>query len=158
MIVTIKHKVSIEAKYLDNNIEEHLLNKIKTRVVGKCYIDHGYILNVTKIINIGNNTISSVNSFVVFDVTYEADVLKPEIGDIYSGSVCMIFQHGIFVDVKNKLKVLVPIKSMKTYVFEDDFFVNKKENSKISISSELSIRIIMIKYEKKEFSCIGELV
>jgi DNA-directed RNA polymerase subunit E'/Rpb7 len=147
MIVTIKHKVSIEAKYLDNNIEEHLLNKIKTRVVGKCYIDHGYILNVTKIINIGNNTISSVNSFVVFDVTYEADVLKPEIGDIYSGSVCMIFQHGIFVDVKNKLKVLVPIKSM-----------NKKENSKISISSELSIRIIMIKYEKKEFSCIGELV
>ena len=70
----------------------------------------------------------------------------------------MIFQHGIFVDVKNKLKVLVPIKSMKTYVFEDDFFVNKKENSKISISSQLSIRIIMIKYEKKEFSCIGELV
>jgi hypothetical protein len=70
----------------------------------------------------------------------------------------MIFQHGIFVDVKNKLKVLVPIKSMKTYVFEDDFFINKKENSKISISSELSIRIIMIKYEKKEFSCIGELV
>jgi DNA-directed RNA polymerase subunit E'/Rpb7 len=158
MLLIIKNKVSIEAKYLDKKIEEHLLNKIRTTVVGKCYLEYGYILNVTKIIDIGSNTISSVNSFVVFDVTYEADVLKPEIGDVFSGSVCMIFQHGIFVNVKNKLKVLVPAKSMKTYVFEDDYFFNKKENTKITNSCELSIRITMIKYEKKEFSCIGELV
>ena len=158
MLLIIKNKVSIEAKYLDKKIEEHLLNKIRTTVVGKCYLEYGYILNVTKIIDIGSNTISSVNSFVVFDVTYEADVLKPEIGDVFSGSVCMIFQHGIFVNVKNKLKVLVPVKSMKTYVFEHDYFFNKKENTKITNSCELSIRITMIKYEKKEFSCIGELV
>jgi DNA-directed RNA polymerase subunit E'/Rpb7 len=158
MLLIIKNKVSIEAKYLDKKIEEHLLNKIRTTVVGKCYLEYGYILNVTKIIDIGTNTISSVNSFVVFDVTYEADVLKPKIGDVFSGSVCMIFQHGIFVNVKNKLKVLVPAKSMKTYVFENDYFFNKKENSKITNSCELSISITMIKYEKKEFSCIGELV
>ena len=53
---------------------------------------------------------------------------------------------------------MVPVKSMKTYVFEHDYFFNKKENTKITNSCELSIRITMIKYEKKEFSCIGELV
>jgi DNA-directed RNA polymerase subunit E'/Rpb7 len=158
MIVNIKHKIYIDAKYLDSNIKEHLLNKIKRTEVGQCYIDYGYILDVIKIINIGDNTISSVNSFVVFDVTFEAYVLKPKIGDIFSGSVCMLFQHGIFVDVKNKLKVLIPAESMKTYVYENDCFLNIKENSKIVRSSEISIRINMIKYEKKEFSCIGELV
>ena len=65
----------------------------------------------------------------------------------------MIFHHGIFVDIKGKMKVLIPSASMSSYIY------NPSDNSfgPISKGINVSIEIVMIKYEKKQFSCIGKL-
>ena len=159
MLKSIKQKVSIEAKFLNKNIKDHLLDKLKKTMIGRCSLEHGYFLNVNKLINVGSNTITYSNSLIIFDVVYEAETLKPELGQVITGTVCMVFQHGIFVDIK-KMKVLVPATSMVSYVFKDNSFTTERgtyQHRVITTGLEVCIIINMIKYEQKEFSCIGEL-
>lgn len=157
MITTITQNVTIEAMYLDSDIENHILNKLKRKMEGTCTFEYGYIITVNKIIKIGNNKIGSANSMVVFDITYEANILKPEQGHILSGKVCMVFQHGIFVDIYGKMKVLIPASSMTNYIYQQDqnnfIWLEKIIENDI----EVTIDIVMTKYKKKQFSCIGKL-
>lgn len=154
---TITQKISIESNYLDSDIQTHIFNKLKKNMEGMCTFKDGYIISVKRIISIDSNTIARANSVVIFDVTYERDVLKPVKGQMLSGKVCMVFQHGIFVDIYGKMKILVPAKSMSGYDYKADEnkFFNK--DKVIELGLEICIDIVMTKYEKKEFSCIGKL-
>lgn len=161
MIQQIIQKVIIECKYLDSNIEKHIFQKLKKTMEGICTFNNGYIIEVKKIVELGSNTIGNSNSLVIFNVVYEAEVLKPIEGQVLTGKVCMIFQHGIFVDVITRMKVLIPVTSMEEYNY------NKNDNTfeyttdslvSITLEKELSIEIVMIKYEKKQFSCIGKII
>jgi DNA-directed RNA polymerase subunit E'/Rpb7 len=158
MIQLIKDKVSIDSMYLDSDIKDHILEKLKKNMEGKCTLNNGYIIEVTKLIDIGENSIGCANSFVIFQVTYEAEILKPEKGQYMSGKVCMVFQHGIFVDVCGKMKVLIPSASMDGYKYSSDENSFERYDNIIVNGLELEIEIVMTKYEKKHFSCIGKLL
>ena len=82
MLKHINQKVSIESEYLNSNTENHILDKLKKIMEGKCTLDNGYIIDVKRIINLGDNTIGGANSLVIFDLTYEAEILRPENGQI----------------------------------------------------------------------------
>ena len=157
MLQTIDQRISIESMYLDSNIKEHILNKVKKTMEGKCTFDNGYIINVNKLLKIGDNTIGCANSLVIFNITYEAEVLKPEKGQILHGKVCMVFQHGIFVDVYGKMKVLVPATSMDQYEYQQPENIFTWGKKKIENGVDISVDIVDTKYEKKQFSCIGRL-
>lgn len=157
MIVNIDQKVSIDPKFLDSNISYHLLQKIRS-MEGKCTFDYGYIITVNKIVELGENIIAPANSLVVYNVKYEADTIKPEKGMELRGEICMVFQHGVFVDILKKLKVLIPVASLEGYTFTGDSFVSKEDDENIKVGSEVNIRITIVKYDKKSFSCIGELI
>jgi len=157
MITEITQKVSIDCKYLDSNISHHLLKKIKENMEGKCYLEYGYIITVENIVNIGANIISPANSLVVYDVTYQADTIKPEKGLLLSGEICMIFPQGVFVNILDKMKVLIPVNNLEDYSFDDgDFVCENKEN--LVLDKSVDIEISMVKYEKKNFSCIGKIL
>lgn len=157
MIIHITQKVPIEPQFLDSNIKTHIFNKIKQKMDGVCTLQTGYVLSVNKIIDIGDNIVDRANSLAIFNVTYEADVIKPEKGQIISGDVCMVFQHGIFVNISNKIKILIPSLSMSEYKYNNtDAFIGKSVIIKNGIN--VTISITMIKYENKQFSCIGKLL
>lgn len=157
MKYNINQKIQIEPKFLDKNFKFHLFDKLKKTMIGKCTLDYGYIIKINKIIKIGDNYISPVDSLVIFDVIYEAEVLKPEINQELLGKVCMVFKHGIFVDICGIMKVLIPVSSMKSYTFNKSSF-NHNNGVEISVGTLVKIIIVMIKYEKKNFNCIGKLV
>lgn len=159
MITEITQKVSINSKYLDSNISHHLLKKIKKNMEGKCYLDYGYIIKVKNIIDIGSNIIAPATLMAVYTVKYEADVIKPVKGLILSGKICMIFKQGIFVNILDKMKVLIPENNIKGYKFNDDIFVSEdKDKDDLVINTKVEIEITMVKYEKKSFSCIGKIL
>jgi DNA-directed RNA polymerase subunit E'/Rpb7 len=157
MIQIIKQKVSIDAMYLDKDIEDHILLKLKKTMEGICTFDNGYIITVNKIINVGSNTIGSANSLIIFDITYEANTLRPEKGVVLSGKVCMVFKHGIFVDICGKMKVLVPSNFIEGYEYQQDSNSFTFLESIIKNDVEVSVDIVDMKYDKKQFSCIGKL-
>jgi DNA-directed RNA polymerase subunit E'/Rpb7 len=85
--------------------------------------------------------------------------LKPEIDAVYTDKVSMIFSGGIFINIKNKIKLLIPISSLKNYKFEQSTktFV-KDDKTVIKENDEIKIKITGIKYSKKNFNCFGELI
>ena len=122
-----------------------------------CNKEYGYILEVIDLVKIIDNIIDNTNSFPVFTVTCKIECLKPKIGDIYDGNVCMVFENGIFVDIKNKIKTLIPTIHLKDFEYNSDEKSFKNDNITIDINSEVKIELTSIKYEKKQFICIGKL-
>jgi hypothetical protein len=72
----------------------------------------------------------------------------------------MIFSGGIFLNVKNKLKVLIPLTSIPEYEFNqpENIFVHKKNKKQIKESDILKVLITGTKYSKQNFSCFGNLI
>ena len=158
MIQQIQQRVSIEPIYLDSDIQNHILNKLKQNMEGTCTLDTGYIIDVKRIISMNDNTIGCANSLVIFNVIYEAVTIKPCNGSKMTGNVCLVFPHGILVYVRDKMKVLIPTASMENYTFNTDNTSFESDEGVIEIGSKLYIEIVLTKYEQKQFSCIGKLI
>ena len=159
LTVQITEDIPIECKYLDSNIKEHCFNILKDIMNGYCGFKYGYILEIKKVISLGENKISSANSLAVFNVTYEADTLKPVVGSILKGIVCLVLQNGdgIMVDVYNKMQILIPSSNMKPFVYTKDRFELSNEKF-ISVGSNIDLEIVASKYEDKKYSCIGKII
>ena len=124
----------------------------------ECTKDYGYILDVKKVVKIKDNYVSNANCDNIFTILFEADTLKPENGKEYEGIVCMIFAGGIFFNIKNKQKVLIPITNLKEFIFDQTKKQFKKEKVIIKEGDVLNVIITGTKYSKKSFSCFGNLV
>jgi DNA-directed RNA polymerase subunit E'/Rpb7 len=155
----IEQKVCIEPEFLDKNLKMHLLNKLKKNFANQCNKEYGYILEVNKILSIKDNYISS-NCEHIFIINVEIESLKPEINKLFVGTTCMIFSGGIFLIIKNKLKVLIPVTVLEDYIFDqnNNCYINKKDKKlTIQNGNELKIIITGIRYLKQNFSCFGKL-
>lgn len=156
--VTLEKRVCIDNDKLNKNIYEHILTKIKESTINDCTKEHGYILDIKKIINIKDNYISNVNCDTIFIVEFLAETLKPEIGKKFDGQVCMIFPGGIFLNIKDKQKVLIPISKLNKYTY-DPINKNFKHDKKIIKEGDtINIEITGTKYSKQSFSCFGNMI
>jgi DNA-directed RNA polymerase subunit E'/Rpb7 len=155
----IERKVCVEPEFLYCDLNIKILEKVKKVFENECTQENGYILKINKISRIKDNYISNVNSSIVFIVDIDVDNLKPEIDAVYTDKVSMIFSGGIFINIKNKIKLLIPISSLKNYKFEQSTktFV-KDDKTVIKENDEIKIKITGIKYSKKNFNCFGELI
>jgi DNA-directed RNA polymerase subunit E'/Rpb7 len=156
--VTLEKRVCIDNDKLNKNIHEHILTKLKESTINDCTKEHGYILDIKKIINIKDNYISNVNCDTIFLVEFLAQTLKPEIGKKFDGQVCMVFPGGIFLNIKDKQKVLIPISTLNNYTYD---LINKnfKNNKKIIKEGDtIKVEITGTKYSKQSFSCFGNMI
>jgi len=158
MSVVIERRVSIDHEYLNKNISDAILQKIREITKDECTKEFGYILNVIKIVKIIDNYISPVNCENIFIVLFEVETLKPENGKIFSGEVCMIFNGGIFLNVKNKQKILIPSTALSKYTFDLANKCFKIGKDIIKEGTVLDIVVTGTKYSKKSFSCFGNLI
>jgi len=157
-ITVLERRICIEHQYLDSDIKIHLFAKIKEIMKNECTKDYGYILEVKRILKIEDNYISSANCGNVFTVLFEVENLKPEDGKQFKGKVCMIFGTGIFINIQNKQKVLIPITNLKDYIFNQTEKTFKKGSTVIEEGNILNVYITGTRYSNKKFSCFGKLV
>lgn len=153
MTVIVQRRINLEPKFLDQNIEQHLLSKIVESTVNECSKKNGYILSV--------NCIQSFDNIedTVFLVKFEAETFKPTIGDEVTGKVFMIFKDGVFVNIADKQKMLIPAMTMKSFKFDsvNNIYTNE-EGLTIQEGDEIQTKISAVKYTKGGFSCCGCLV
>lgn len=160
-IIRLEKKISLPSEFLDQKIRSHLLNRVRDVFKNDCTKEYGYILNIKKLLQIKSNYISSVNSENMFHVELKAEVVKPEIGKIFEDEICMIFNGGIFINVYNKFKVLIPINYISEYNFQakDRTFQHSTDEKKIIKEGDIiKVKINGIKYANKQFSCFGEMI
>jgi DNA-directed RNA polymerase subunit E'/Rpb7 len=149
MIVNINKRVYLEPKFLDENIMVHLLAKINEISVGKCTKDHGHVLRVNRIVQVLGN------EDTIFNVIFEAETLKPTIGDKFSGTVCMLYKDGIFAQISEKQKMLIPAISIKGYTYDEQSQTYLNGKKKIKVGDTIDAIVTASQYSKQNFSCIG---
>lgn len=155
MSIEITRRICLDPVCLDQNILEHLFDKIRESTENECTKEYGYILSVDRLVEIKDNYVSAANSDIVFEVSFEAQTLKPDIGTKLTGVVCMVVKHGVFLSVRDKMKVLVP---MTGYNFDSENNCYTKDDVIIQNGDILSVQIVGSKYSKQSFSCYGSLI
>ena len=156
--VIMERRVCIDNEYLHKDIYNHILTKIKETTINECTKEYGYILDIKKLIRIKDNYISNVNCDSIFVVEFSAEILKPEIGKNFTGEVCMLFPGGIFLNIKNKQKVLIPISTLKNYVYDPANKIFNKNKKNIKEGDIIKVTITGTKYSKQNFSCFGVMI
>jgi len=152
MLSTIERRVYINPKYLNSDINQHIFDEVSRTSLNECTKKYGHILSIKHIIDIVNI------EDTIFKVKFEAETLKPEPKNIFTGVVCMVYKDGIFVNICNKQKMLIPSITIKGYVFDEvnSEYVNGKK--RIKEGDKIKIMVTASKYNNKNFSCVGSLV
>ena len=157
--VKLRKKIAIEPKYLDSKLKTHIWNHLVSLFKNNCTQKYGYILDVHRKVEILTNEVIH-NGILSVEIATLVDTLIPEKDQILKGTVCMIFEDGILCTetaTGTKLKILVPSHNIPTFLYdkEEKAFVSKKK--KIREGDEIEVKIDLIRYEDKEFNCIGFL-
>jgi DNA-directed RNA polymerase subunit E'/Rpb7 len=153
--------ICISPEFLTRDIQKNILNALKDKFEGKAFKEDGFISNIRNEFKILNNFVSpSMASQIIFKIGFKADVLKPEIGDVFTGKVITVDEKAIIVSVQDKMNILIPSTRLTGFSFDKTKFafegVWKGEQRRIKMGDEISAEIIAIRFEKK-FICIGKL-
>lgn len=149
-------KVKIEPKYMSKGFRDHILQKLKKNVEGVCS-KHGYVkedsIDIYKM-SAGNVDLIGLNGYVVFEVSYYADICNPLIGNILKANVLNVNKFGILADVMGILEIIVPKNSINI-VHDSDIDIDA-----VKIGDQILIEIMGKKYElyDKKISIVGRLV
>lgn len=158
MSVSILHRqICLEPKYLDQHLIQHLLETIKTSYIGTCTRQDGYIIDILRLVEITNNTISNANSEIIFSVRFEAKLLKPQIGDQFKEQILMVSEDGIFVEINKDLAVLIPASRLSEYTFDEETDSFVSSSNTLSEGKEVEIELEGIEYSNNTFSCWAKL-
>ena len=158
MTVVIEKKISLESKYLNSNIKKHIFDTTKQLLFSNCSKEHGHIIDVIKLVEIMDHEIDRANCSNIFTVKIEIENIKPEVGAVMTGNVCMLYKDGIFIEIiKGKQKMLIPKLYLKDYTFNDTIPCYEGEKT-IKEGDTISAKITACQYNNKTFNCFGSIV
>lgn len=155
--VIIKKRICLPYKFLDSNIKEHIVDHIKNNLEGDCSKEYGYIFKINNDLEILNHEISRISSDLLFTVSFTADTINPKNNDEIEGEVCMIFSDGIFVNVKDRLKILIPVNNIPKYKYNEIDNTFECDNKIIKVGQKIDVIINATLFNKKKISCFGSL-
>jgi DNA-directed RNA polymerase subunit E'/Rpb7 len=156
--VIIRKHIILEPMYLNSNIMNNLLEKLKILTDNECSKDIGYIIKINNIKNIISNSISTANSDIIFNIEYEALVLKPEVDKVYEGTVMGILSNGILIDILNKLKIFIPQTNLNEFTINNNILIFSENKEEIKIKDKINVKIKGVKYSNKNFICYGIII
>ena len=146
----IKRRIFLHPKYLDKNIMSHLQRTIEKKVVGHVDRDNGHIISVNQILRILNNE----DTFFFLEI--EVTTFKPQVKQKIKGIVFWIFNDGIFVNVFEKVKILIPSIYIKDYSFNENTNTFENNNTVIRMGDTIKVEIKAVKYDQiMNFSVSG---
>ena len=151
-------KIAVSPGQLNKDIETHIQHKIEQFYNNRCSEKYGYITNILKIVQIIDAKISPSTPMVFVTVKIEVECLKPNINQEYDSTVCMVFNRGVFLEVQNKLKILVPIDKIKDYDLNEDNTKLVSNTKEINKGDIVKVKIYDYKYSSGCFHCLGTLM
>jgi DNA-directed RNA polymerase subunit E'/Rpb7 len=143
-------KIVVEAKYLNENIDEYINEYFKKKIESTC-IDEGYVKeNSIKILkrSIGILLGSRFTGDITYDVAYTANICNPVIGNVIDCKVKFINKLGILGNNG-------PI----TIIIGKQFHINNNDFNKISENDIVKVEVIDKKFclNDKEIKIIAKL-
>lgn len=140
------------------------LNDVYTHIEKKLFEDQkrssqklGYVSDILNIELEEMAIVSRTNGDCTFTVSFEATVIKPEVGDTFSCIISLLFKEGIFADFE-RIRVLIPATVLeKDWSFLNGMYVSKSTNEVMSKGTWITVRLDSVRYVDNNFQCIGSL-
>tara|TARA_B110000967_G_C18757092_1_gene495896 strand:+ start:572 stop:1066 length:495 start_codon:yes stop_codon:yes gene_type:complete len=126
---TIKKSLAIEPKYINNQLNNYILKRIKDTYEGKC-LKFGYIKNnSTKILkrSIGSVLTSHFNGNILYNVEFSVDICNPLEGNIIDIVVKNINKMGILGAIPDEEESPLNILLARQHHINNEAFLNLKE-------------------------------
>lgn len=147
-------RVAIKPKDLTGLYTEMIRNRIFETTISKVSKKYGYIISYSDLV-IKSNIVKQ--SDIIFDIEFTAKCLIPRVGSVLQGEVTVANHMGLFVDVQNKLKILINKNTITDYEYFDSRYVPKCSRLKpdIQVGSMVDICIRGVRYENNIYKCYG---
>lgn len=155
----ITRRICLDACYLDQNIRSHMLKSLSVMTTNECTDEYGYILSIESLEDIVSHEIGRANGDNVFTLQFKALTFNPAVGKEVVGEVFHVFAIGIFVNVMDKQKILIPLTSLANYAYNelDGKYEHIFTNGGISVGDNIEVVITDSQYNSGGFSCLGIL-
>lgn len=151
--VHLEKKIPLNCKYITSDIKRSLLKKTMETFSNNCSLEDGYIINIYPNIEIIDNNIYSSTESVIFNVKLTVDRLKPLIGMCVDSIIIRVMCSGILCETHNVMKIFIPSSSITNNEWDED----TQSFDKLQTGSTIPIEITKIRYENRNFNCIGVL-
>ena len=150
--------ITINPKEIGSDLDTLVLQKLKDTYVNKCIKKYGYIFDILDYKYDKSIITSRVNENMFVKCLVTILSVTPKVGEIYYGTVKIIYPQGIFVSLINIFDTLVPFDCLKraNYTFTGTSFTNQQHT--ISQGCVLNVKVTAISYDKKNFNCIADIV
>ena len=155
--VLITRRICLPSRFLDRNINEHLLKEISKLTKEECGKEYGHIISIKSVNRIVDHKIGRAEADNVFTVEFEAVTFNPTVGKEVAGSVCMVYKDGIFLRIMEKQLLLVPASTLQNYRYSEIDNSYEGDESSISVGDEVNAVVTASQYSSKSFSCLGIL-
>ncbi len=162
--VTITRRICLPSRYLDSNINIHLLRELSNNTKNECSKEYGHIISIKNIQRIVDHKIGRANADNVFTLEFKALTLNPKIGMEVCGTVCMIYKDGIFINIMDKQKMLIPALTLTGEEDDDDNYGfdiitghYKVAGNWIKVGTDIKAVVTASQYNNGLFSCLGYL-
>jgi DNA-directed RNA polymerase subunit E'/Rpb7 len=147
--------ISILPNLIDHNIIKNVISLLKLKYEKTCNENDGMILSISNDIIDIQNIISKDSFNILFKITFLADVVKPEKGDIINFKPSLILDKGVFGKIYDNISVFIPETNMKEWKFSDGKY--KKDEKIIDKDTYVKCTITDIKFNTTKYNCICSL-
>ncbi|CAL9018204.1 unnamed protein product [Prunus brigantina] len=96
--IVLERNMQLHPRHFGRNLRENLVAKLMKDVEGTCSGQHGFVVAITGIENIGKGLIRDGTGFVTFPVKYQCVVFRPFKGEILEAVVTMVNKMGFFAE------------------------------------------------------------
>ena len=102
--IVLEKNIQLAPKYFGPQLRQTLHQKLAADVEGQCTGRYGYIITVTKVINIGKGQINDSNGHATFPVKYKAIVFRPFKNEVLDAVVTTVNKVMSFTKSRRRSK------------------------------------------------------
>ena len=149
----IKRKIVIPPHALGADLSSYVATTVEQMERKLCTRQHGYILRIIGDVVLSVPVVSNANSEVGIQVAFRAETLLPKTNEPLTGRVWKTFPEGVFLEVEELLKVLVPASTIPGYRHDD--VSPMCEAGPILPNSQITALISGVRYKCGSFSVVA---
>jgi len=156
--MSFEQPIIITPNLLGPELQSLLRARLIEKVQGMVTEKFGYVICVLRVEDTGKGKILDTTADVIFNVKYQAVVMKPFIGEVMDAFVIKLDKYGIHVSV-GPIIVFISNQNFPYYEYDEDNnnYYSKHDAAKIQLDCNVRFKITGITFEDNEFRLIGTM-
>jgi DNA-directed RNA polymerase II subunit RPB7 len=144
--VSLSRTLHLQPKFLGSTLRQILITKLNKEVEGTCLGEHGYVVLVVTIDEIGHGRVVDGTPLIAFPIKFKAIVCRPFRGEVLDAVVTEVARHGLSAEA-GPLKLYIAVSNLPPGMTLDDStdnlrFVSPDSRMRIAAGDSIRVRVM----------------